>query len=148
MRPADYAVPAPVLAIGDKVIVEGQDTVTCAPELVRLTGNIAFTHTDASRSYLGQRLVYGGHTISLAFAQLTRAMPNLICLLAWQGCDHLGPVLEEDIIGTTFSINNIRDFGARGKIYEVAAKCTASRPENEQLKSQEVLDWRPYVWSL
>lgn len=99
LDPAAYAVPAPVLAAGDRVIVGPQDSVTCAPELVRMTGNIAYTHTDASRSYLGRRLVYGGHTISLALSQVTRAMPNILTLIAWQGCDHLGPVLEEDKIG-------------------------------------------------
>jgi 2-methylfumaryl-CoA hydratase len=51
----------PNLQQQDRVVVTGQDTITCAAELVRLTGNIAFAHTDASRSYLKKRLVYGGH---------------------------------------------------------------------------------------
>ena len=147
MRPADYAVPAPVLAIGDKVIVEGQDTVTCAPELVRLTGNIAFTHTDASRSYLGQRLVYGGHTISLAFAQLTRAMPNLICLLAWQGCDHLGPVLEEDIIRSEIEIKAQRPCDSGGSIVDLQLIAYARRKQDDTYEDHPVLDWRLVVWN-
>ena len=72
----------------------------------------------------------------------------MIGVIAWESCDHLGPVLEEDIIGTTFTIGNIRDLGARGKLYEVVAKCTASRGDKESMATQEVLDWRPYIWSL
>ena len=128
--------------------IAGKDTVTSAPELVRLTLNIAYAHSDASRSYLGKRLVYGGHTIALAHQALTRAFPAMIGVIAWESCDHLGPVLEEDIISTTFSINNIRDFGERGKLYEIAAKCTAARRDGEGMIAKDVLDWRPYIWSL
>jgi len=88
LDPASFKVPAPALAAGDRVVIEAQDTITCAPELVRLTGNIAFAHTDASRSYLGKRLVYGGHTISIALAQVARALPNIVTMVGWQGCDH------------------------------------------------------------
>ena len=50
---------------GDEISLIPQDSVTSAPELVRITGNIAYAHTDSTKSYLGKRLVYGGHTISL-----------------------------------------------------------------------------------
>ena len=63
--------------------IEARDTVTSAPELVRLSLNMAMAHTDARLSYLGERLVYGGHTIFMAFAQVTRALPNLLTILAW-----------------------------------------------------------------
>jgi acyl dehydratase len=46
------------------------DVVSSAPELARLTLNIAATHHD--RRVGGTRLVYGGHTIGLAMAQATR----------------------------------------------------------------------------
>ena len=46
------------------------DVVSSAPELARLSLNIAATHHDSRVS--GQRLVYGGHTIGLALAQATR----------------------------------------------------------------------------
>ena len=146
----EFNVPAPKLSVGDQVVIEAQDTVTCAPELVRLTGNIAFTHTDASRSYLGKRLVYGGHTISLAFAQICRAMPNIVTLIGWQGCDHLGPVLEEDIIRTEFSIANESVVDSGGRLCELHATCFAKRMEadaNEYAES-EVLDWRLVLWTL
>ena len=46
--------------------IESRDTITSAPELVRMTLNMAMAHTDARLSYLGQRLVYGGHVIAIA----------------------------------------------------------------------------------
>ena len=136
------------LEVGTEYEIAGKDTVTCAPELVRMTLNIAYAHSDASRSYLGKRLVYGGHTIALAHQALTRAFPAMIGVIAWESCDHLGPVLEEDIIGTTFIVNNVRDRGERGKLYEVSVKCSATRHDGGELKTQEVLDWHPYIWSI
>jgi acyl dehydratase len=62
----------------DSFRVEARDTVTGAPELVRMTLNMAMAHTDARLSYLGERLVYGGHVVSIAHAQMTRALPNII----------------------------------------------------------------------
>ena len=146
----DFKLPAPELALGDRVVIEAQDTVTNAPELVRMTGNIAFTHTDASRSYLGKRLVYGGHTISLAFAQICRALPNIVTLIGWQGCDHLGPVLEDDIIRTEFSVveESVVDHG--GRLCELHAKCFAKRKasDSNEYAESEVLDWRLVLWTL
>ena len=46
------------------------DVVSGAPELARLTLNVAATHHDSRVG--GQRLVYGGRTIGLALAQATR----------------------------------------------------------------------------
>ncbi len=145
-----WPVPGPRLAAGDRVVIEAQDTVTCAPELVRMTGNIAFAHTDASRSYLGRRLVYGGHTISLAFAQVTRAMPNLVTLVGWQGCDHTGPVLEEDIIRSEFDVLDVQPVAAGGALYELRVETWALRPQAEARDYAEnrVLDWRLVAWSL
>lgn len=148
MAPEHYKVPAPMLAVNDKVVIGPQDTVTCAPELVRITGNIAFTHTDASRSYLGKRLVYGGHTISITLAQITRALPNMITLIGWQGCEHTAPVLEEDIIRTEFSVTSATPVASGGKLYELHALTYAKRAANEGYEESAVLDWRLVVWSL
>ncbi|MBT7624875.1 MAG: MaoC family dehydratase, partial [Proteobacteria bacterium] len=137
----------PRFSVGDHVIISGQDTITAAPELVRLTGNIAFAHTDASRSYLNKRLVYGGHTISLAYAQIMRAMPNTIALVGWQGCDHLGPVLEEDIIRSEFTVTSIDPLQSGGSLYELNVYTYAKRinQEGEYVESK-VLDWRLVIW--
>ena len=137
-------------AVGDEISVIPQDSVTNAPELVRLTGNIAYAHTDPSKSYLGKRLVYGGHTISLAFAQVVRAIPNIINLVGWQGCDHLAPVLEEDIIQSNFKISRILPVKAGGSLYSLQVKTVAKRlvAEDTSLSESNVLSWDLVIWGL
>jgi len=138
----------PDFLVGDHVVISGQDTITAAPELVRLTGNIAFAHTDASRSYLKKRLVYGGHTISLAYAQIMRAMPNTIALIGWQGCDHLGPVLEEDIIRSEFTVTSIVPLQAGGSLCELNVETYAKRLNSEgNYVESKVLAWRLVLWA-
>lgn len=148
LHKAAAGLPAPALAAGDEVRIAAQDSITCAPELVRLTGNIAFAHSDASRSYLGRRLVYGGHTISLAFAQLMRAMPSMVTLLGWQGCDHLGPVLEDDIIRSQFDVLSVTPCVNGGDLLELRLKSFALRPaeSGKDYAESAVLDWRLVVW--
>lgn len=133
------------LAVGDHVIVEARDTVTCAPELVRLSLNMAMAHTDSAVSYLGERLVFGGHTIFTCFAQITRALPNLLTLLAWENCDHVAPVLEGDRLRTEFEILERVAVSNGGCLLRIKARCHAARgtPETETL----VLDWTFWAWS-
>lgn len=58
---------------GAVIEVGGGDVVSSAPELARLTLNIAAVHHDAEASGPGSgRLVYGGHTIGIAAAQGAR----------------------------------------------------------------------------
>ncbi|QBJ97119.1 acyl dehydratase [Rhodococcus sp. ABRD24] len=78
------------------------DAVTSAPELARLSLNIAAVHHDERIS--GSRLVYGGHTIGIALAQAVRALPNLVTVLGWQSCDHTGPVQEGDTLTSTLQV--------------------------------------------
>lgn len=128
--------------------IEARDTVTCAPELVRLSLNMAMAHTDSRVSYLGERLVFGGHTIFTCFAQITRALPNLLTVLAWESCDHLAPVLENDRLRTSFTVTDVRpvpqDRGG-GFLIRIEAQCFAARgsPETET----NVLDWKFWAWS-
>lgn len=82
------------------------DVVSSAPELARLSLNIAATHHD-SRVNGGTRLVYGGHPIGIALSQATRALPNLVTVLGWQSCDHLGPVREGDTITSRLHVESV-----------------------------------------
>ena len=130
------------LEVGTAVEIEARDTVTLAPELVRLTQNLAMTHTDAGRSVYGKRLVYGGHTISMAAAQLSRALPQLVTLLGWYHCDHTSPVFEEDILRTAFTV--LEQTPVRGanllKVHvEVFATRGSEAPTQED--NVKVLDW-------
>jgi acyl dehydratase len=114
------------------------DVVSGAPELARLTANIAATHHDSRVS--GRRLVYGGHTIGLALAQATRLLPNLVTVLGWQSCDHTGPVHEGDTLFSELQVESAEStghggvLGLRSLVY--AAGETAGEPD------RPVLDWR------
>ena len=120
--------------------VEGRDTVTAAPELVRLTLNLAYAHSDAGASGRGRRLVYGGHTISLAASHTTRALPNLATVVAWQGCDHLAPVFEGDILGTEVTLEAKHPL-ADGGLVDLHAMVYADRADGSASR-EAVLDWR------
>ncbi|HEU4361021.1 MAG TPA: MaoC family dehydratase [Mycobacterium sp.] len=113
------------------------DVVTSAPELARLTLNVAAVHHDWRPG--GQRLVYGGHTIGLALAQVTRLLPNLVTVLGWQSCDHTGPVHEGDTLYSEVQVESVEPVATggvlrlRSKVYAVGAAGAPDRP---------VLDWR------
>lgn len=134
---------------GRRHAIEARDTVTAAPELVRLSLNMAMAHTDARLSYLGERLVYGGHTIMMCFAQITRALPNLLLPLAWESCDHVAPVVEDDRLRTEFVITRCIPLDAAqggGALLRIGAEAYASRGAPEQ--ESRVLDWTFWAWSL
>lgn len=140
LSPFDATVDLPV---GRAVQVEARDTVTLAPELVRMTLNMAMTHTDAVRSVYGKRLVYGGHTISMAAAQLSRAIPSLVTLLGWFKCDHVAPVFEEDILSSVVTVESIVHTSS-GRIGIVAVETFAERGAAAPTRDDnvKVLDWR------
>jgi acyl dehydratase len=131
-------------AAGTRFQVAARDTVTCAPELVRLTLNMARAHTDAARSAYGQRLVYGGHTIALAAAQLTRALPDLVTILGWHGCDHLAPVFEGDLLGSQITVEAVRPLPGGGALLDLKVEVTAERAPTAPHpgSTATVLDWR------
>jgi acyl dehydratase len=112
------------------------DVVSSAPELARLTLNIAAVHHDSRIG--GRRLVYGGHTIGLALAQATRLLPNVATVLGWQSCDHTAPVYEGDTLFSELRIDSAEPtdnggvLGLRSLVYAV------SDPE----PPRQVLDWR------
>jgi acyl dehydratase len=94
-------------------------------------------------------LVYGGHTIFMGFAQITRALPNLLSMLAWESCDHLAPVVEGDRLRTEFTITEIVPLAAAeggGALLRLEADCYAARGQPEQ--ETRVLDWKFWAWSL
>lgn len=137
---------------GAHFVIDSRDTVTSAPELVRLSLNMAMAHTDAKLSYLGERLVYGGHVIFMCFAQLTRALPNLLSVLAWENCDHLAPVLEGDRLRSEVTVLEIHPLApaatgaASGSLLRLAARCYAARGEPEE--ETVVLEWTFWAWSV
>lgn len=111
------------------------DVVTSAPELARLTLNIAAVHHD---SRAGARLVYGGHTIGLALSQATRLLPNLVTVLGWRSCDHTGPVYEGETLYSDLHIEHAEALpGDRGGVLELRSVVYAVGETD-----RPVLDWR------
>jgi len=132
------AVPGPHrddLEPGQRFAVEAGETVTGAPELARLTLNVATAHTDATGSSHGRRLVYGGHTISVAAAHATRTIPSIATIVAWQSCEHLGPVFEGDVLRTELGVEDV----GPGGIVELRARVSSVRTGGEPAP---VLDWK------
>lgn len=130
------AVPgAPVPADGT-VLRPGADVVSGAPELARLTLNVAETHHDARVSGSG-RLVYGGHTIGLALAQAARALPSIVTVLGWHGCDHTGPVREGDTLGSEIVVGAAAPLPGGGTALDLRSLVTAHREDGDH----PVLDW-------
>ncbi|MDX6233754.1 MAG: hypothetical protein QOH68_2826 [Nocardioidaceae bacterium] len=125
------------LTIGRTWIVEGADVVSGAPELARLTGNLAKVHHDAAASG-GTRLVYGGHTIGLALHQVTRALPAMVTVGGWRSCDHLGPVREGDAISSTVVVRGLDPLPAGGGLAHLRVTVDAS---SEAGSTSPVLDW-------
>ncbi|MDL9938639.1 MaoC family dehydratase [Gordonia sp. ABSL1-1] len=117
------------------------DVVSSAPELARLTLNIAATHHDARVGAAG-RLVYGGHTIGLALAQATRALPNLVTVVSWESCDHTGPVHEGDTLSSELTVTDAVP-AERGGLVRLRSVVRAHEPDDT---SRDVLDWD--FWAL
>jgi acyl dehydratase len=129
-------VTAASLAPGDVIEVTGGDVVSSAPELARLTLNVARVHHDAAAAG-GTRLVYGGHTIGLALTQAARALPSLVTVAGWHSCDHLAPVHEGDTLHSTIEVESLAP-RAGGAVAELRSRVFSTpAPDAEQ-----VLDWR------
>ncbi|MBV8993219.1 MAG: hypothetical protein JO287_05860 [Pseudonocardiales bacterium] len=124
--------------------IEVRDTVTGAPELARATLNLAATHTDPGASAYGRRLVYGGHTISIAGAHATRALPDLVTIVAWRSCDHTGPVFEGDVLRTELHVEAVhpRDGYQLIDLRAVVHACPAEDAGDPTAADKPVLDWR------
>ncbi|WP_422749920.1 acyl dehydratase [Mycobacterium sp. WMMD1722] len=116
------------------------DVVSSAPELARITLNIAAVHHD-SRSG-GQRLVYGGHPIGLALAQATRLLPDLVTVLGWESCDHTGPVHEGDTLYSELHVDGATPLpGGRGGVLQLRSVVFAVDGAGGA-EDRQVLDWR------
>lgn len=132
------------LAMGDIVTVSGGDVVSSAPELARLTLNIAAVHHDEVAAG-GRRLVYGGHVIGVALAQAARALPGLAIVTAWDSCDHLAPVHEGDTLRSAVEIEAIAPLAdGPGALLQLCSRVWADTVHSGSgaVDRTQVLDWR------
>jgi acyl dehydratase len=83
-------------------------------------------------------LVYGGHTIGVASAQATLALPNLVTILAWHACDHLEPVYEGDTLHSELELEQLEHLPEGGALAHLSSRVQAARPDGRV----PVLHWR------
>jgi acyl dehydratase len=125
------------LQAGDEIVVGDGDPVTSAPELVRLTLNLAAVHHDLRSTGEGRRLVYGGHTFGLAAHQANRALPALAVIGAWHSGDHLAPVFEGDTLTSRLDVEAVAPLPGGAAIVHLRSHVRAEREQ-----PVDVLDWR------
>lgn len=125
------------IAVGDSWELEAGDVVSNAPEIARLSLNLAHLHHDEYSQ--GSRLVYGGHTIGIALAQLTRTLPNLITIAGWHGCDHTGPVRESDTLVSQIEVERITEDIPGVRSFSLRVQVFAKRKDAAK---EQVLDWK------
>lgn len=126
------------LRIGQRWTVDQADVVSAAPELARLTLNVAAVHHDEGATPDGRRLVYGGHTIGLAASQAMRCLPGMASVVAWRACDHTAPVWEGDNLVSELEVTDIADLGDGGALVDLHSRVRARRSDGDT----DVLDWR------
>ena len=120
-----------------------RDHIDLAAPLARLTFNQAAVHRDRVAVGWQQRLVFGGHVQGLAEASLTRMLPGLALVPAWDGCDHLGPAYEGDLLEFRHTLLEEAPAG-RGRLLRfevIGAKVT------EHADPADILRWSPIVWA-
>ena len=128
---------------GEVFRVAGGDVVSSAPELARLTLNVAKVHHDETDGAPG-RLVYGGHTIGIALHQAIRALTAMVTVVGWHGCDHVGPVREGDTLTSVIEVERTVPV-ANGALVHLRSQVHASRrdaPGSRPAPGSKVLDWR------
>ena len=121
-----------------------RDHVDLAPSLARMTFNQAFVHRDATTSIYGKRLVYGGHVQGLAQSSLSRVLPGIATIVSWDGCDHIGPAFEGDLLEFRHTLTEERPVdGGRLLRFEVRAATV----DDQGQVGNDILVWTPVVFS-
>ena len=121
-----------------------RDHIDLAPSLARMTFNQAFVHRDGLASIYGKRLVYGGHVQGLAQASLTRVLPGLAAVVAWDGCDHIGPAFEGDLLEFRHELKEVLAVnGSRLLRFEVRAAVVGETGA----AGSDILVWTPIVFA-
>ncbi|MFE9322335.1 MaoC family dehydratase [Nocardia sp. NPDC052278] len=139
LEPLAMAARDSVPQAGRRVDVIGGDVVDTAPQLARISLNIARVHHDEQAGG-GRRLVYGGHTIGIALSQASRAFPKLATVVGWHGCDHVGPVHEGDTLRSAITVEEVAPTGTGGHLVHLRSEVFADDHESE--RERPVLDWR------
>lgn len=127
--------------IGDERVDPLRDHIDLAAPFARLTFNQAAVHRDHTVTANGRRLVYGGHVQGLAQASLTRMLPGLAQVVAWDGCDHVGPAGEGDLVEFSHRLTERTPAGS-GHLLRFEVVGTAIGESRT-----DILRWTPIVWA-
>ena len=87
--------------------------------------------------------MYGGHVQGLAQASLTRMLPGLASVQGWDGCDHIGPAYEGDLIEFRHRLAEQTEVGG-GRLMRfevIGTKISDADPV-------DILRWTPIVWGV
>ena len=136
--------PAGSWEVGDERADPLRDHVDLAAPFARLTFNQAAVHRDVTMTANGRRLVYGGHVQGLAQASLTRMLPGLAAIQAWDGCDHVGPAYEGDLIEFRHRLAEAAPAGS-GRLLRF--ETTGTPIGADGLAGADILRWTPIVWA-
>ncbi len=141
------ALPGTEWALGDAKVDPLRDHIDLAAPLARLTFNQAAVHRDVTLTANARRLVYGGHVQGLAQASLTRMLPGLATVVAWDGCDHIGPAYEGDLIEFRHTPSERLAAGS-GHLtrFEVIGTKIADGADGPT-DPVDILRWTPIVWA-
>ena len=124
-----------------------RDHVDLAAPFARLTFNQAAVHRDVTLTANGRRLVYGGHVQGLAQGSLTRMLPGLSAIVAWDGCDHIGPAYEGDLIEFRHTpLEQVPAGSGRLTRFEVIGTKLADEIDGI-VEPVDILRWTPIVWA-
>lgn len=124
-----------------------RDHIDLAAPLARLTFNQAAVHRDVTLTANGRRLVYGGHVQGLAQGSLTRMLPGLATVVAWDGCDHIGPAYEGDLIEFRHTpVERIAAGSGHLTRFEVVGTKVADGATGPT-EAVDILRWTPVVWA-
>ena len=81
----------------------------------------------------------------LAQASLTRMLPGLATVQAWDGCDHVGPAYEGDLIEFTHHLVETMPAGT-GRLLRFAVTGTTVTSA-VGTAGTVILRWTPIVWA-
>lgn len=129
-------------AVGETRADAMRDHVDLAPSLARMTFNQAFVHRDGTASIYKKRLVYGGHVQGLAQASLSRVLPGIASVVAWDGCDHVGPAFEGDLLAFRHTVTEELGVGG-GRLLRFEVRGATVDAEGQV--GNDILVWTPVV---
>ena len=109
-----------------------------------MTFNQAFVHRDGFASVYDKRLVFGGHVQGLAQTSLSRMLPGIATVVAWDGCDHVGPAFEGDLLGFRHTLVEEMPAGS-GRLLRFDVRGAAADAEGNL--GDDILVWTPIVWA-